>query len=354
MEKIKNIMWVFKKCIFIQFLLILSLPAVSINSPQDSIGIRTISNSNYIIHKVDKGETLYALARRYNIGVQQIIDANPESKKGLNIGQDLKIPYKGVVKNDSKSQTDQKIIHTVKSGESLYVISQKYGVTVNNIKKWNGLKSNNISIGKRLSIYPSSEVAEMIYEDKKIRENNGKNIHIVNSGETLYSISKKYNITTDNIKEWNRLESNDLRIGQELIIGYAETGDQSIKIVSNLEVEDDSKEELVVKTEKVEEVDMVKAEEVTNYKRVTQKGVAKVIEGSETTQKYLALHRTAPIGTIMQIRNEMNDLSVFVRVIGKLPETTENTNLLVKVSQTAYDRLGAIDSQFQVEITYHP
>lgn len=327
------------------------MPAYAISIPQDSVGIRVINNSNYIIHKVDKGETLYALSRRYDVGVQQIIDANPGSKKGLNTGQELKIPYKGPAKIEQK---DQKIVHTVKSGESLYVIAQKYGVSVNNIKKWNGLKNNTISIGKRLAIYPSSEVAEKISENKKIIENNGKKIHIVNRGETLYSISNKYSISTDNIKEWNRLESNDLRIGQELIIGYAETGDQSITIVNDLEVVEDNKETIIITKEKVEEVDMVKAEEVSNYKRVTQKGLAHVIDGSETTKKYLALHRTAPIGTIMQIRNEMNDLSVFVRVIGKIPETTENKNILVKVSQTAYDRLGAIDSQFQVEITYHP
>jgi len=344
-------MLVYKKCIFIQFLILLYLPAMAIHSPQDSVGIRTINSSNYIIHKVDKGETLYALSRRYNIGVQQIIDANPGSKKGLNIGQELKIPYTSTANSDQK---EQKIIHTVKSGESLYIIAKKYDVSVNNIKKWNGLNSNTLSIGKRLTIYPSSEIVEEISENKKIIENNGKKIHIVNKGETLYSISKKYSISTDNIKEWNRLESNDLGIGQELIIGYAQTGDQSITIVNDLEVEEDSKEEIIITKKKVEEVDMVKAEEVNSYKRVTQKGIALVIEGSETTKKYLALHRTAPIGTIMQIRNEMNDLSVFVRVIGKLPETTENKNILVKVSQTAYDRLGAIDSQFQVEITYHP
>jgi hypothetical protein len=50
----------------------------------------------------------------------------------------------------------------------------------------------------------------------------------------------------------------------------------------------------------------------------------------------------------------MNDLSVFVRVIGKLPETGENSTILLKISRTAYDRLGAYDSQFPVEITYHP
>ena len=56
----------------------------------------------------------------------------------------------------------------------------------------------------------------------------------------------------------------------------------------------------------------------------------------------------------MQIKNEMNDLSVFVRVIGKIPDTDDNRNVLIKFSKVAYDRLGAINEQFPVEITYHP
>ena len=99
---------------------------------------------------------------------------------------------------------------------------------------------------------------------------------------------------------------------------------------------------------------MQKAGNTGNFKKVSEKGIAQVIEGSEETNKYLALHRDAAIGTIMQIKNEMNDLSVFVRVIGKIPETDENRNILIKVSKVAYDRLGAINDQFPVEITYHP
>jgi len=66
------------------------------------------------------------------------------------------------------------------------------------------------------------------------------------------------------------------------------------------------------------------------------------------------MHRTAPIGTIMQVKNEMNNLTVFVRVIGKLPDTGENTNVTIRISKTAYDRLGAIDKRFPVEISYIP
>ena len=61
-------------------------------SPSDSIGIRTINQKSYIVHKVEKGETLYALSRKYKIDVQSIMNANPGSKNGINIGQELIIP----------------------------------------------------------------------------------------------------------------------------------------------------------------------------------------------------------------------------------------------------------------------
>ena len=84
-----------------------------------------------------------------------------------------------------------------------------------------------------------------------------------------------------------------------------------------------------------------------------QTGLAELIEGTSGNRKYLALHRSAPIGTIMKVRNEMNNREVFVRVMGKLPDTALNDKLVIKISKSAYDRLGAIDPSFRVEVTYY-
>jgi len=119
-------------------------------------------------------------------------------------------------------------------------------------------------------------------------------------------------------------------------------------------VEEEAIEDVEVQTIVIPEPEMKKADDTGDFRKVTEKGIAQVIDGSESTNKYLALHRKAAIGTIMQIKNEMNDLTVFVRVIGKIPATDDNKNILIKVTKVAYDRLGAIDEQFPVEITYHP
>ena len=98
---------------------------------------------------------------------------------------------------------------------------------------------------------------------------------------------------------------------------------------------------------------MRSSESVKNSDEVLQTGLAELIEGTSGNRKYLALHRNAPVGTIMKVRNEMNNREVFVRVMGKLPETALNDKLVIKISKSAYDRLGAIDPRFRVEVTYY-
>ena len=68
--------------------------------------------------------------------------------------------------------------------------------------------------------------------------------------------------------------------------------------------------------------------------------------------KFYALHRTAPIGTIIKVTNRMNNNSVYVKVIGILPSTGDNENILIKITQAAAQRIGALDQRFQAELSY--
>jgi hypothetical protein len=87
--------------------------------------------------------------------------------------------------------------------------------------------------------------------------------------------------------------------------------------------------------------------------RVVESGLGAPIDKS-VTDKYLALHKTAPVGTIMQVKNSGNGLSVYVRVIGKLPDTGENNDILVRLSPRAVQKLGTADARFRVETNYIP
>ena len=95
------------------------------------------------------------------------------------------------------------------------------------------------------------------------------------------------------------------------------------------------------------------SENINGSDEVKEGGLAELIEGSEGNRKYLGLHRTARPGTILKVRNELNNREVFVRVVGPLPDTGVNNNLVIKISKSAFDRLGAIDTRFRVEVTYY-
>ncbi|MBQ9853809.1 MAG: LysM peptidoglycan-binding domain-containing protein, partial [Bacilli bacterium] len=93
-------------------------------------------------------------------------------------------------------------VYVVKSGDSLYKIANKYGVSVDDIKKANNLSSNLLSIGQKLVI----------------PEKDSGNVYVVKSGDSLYKIANKYGVSVDDIKKANNLSSNLLSIGQKLVI----------------------------------------------------------------------------------------------------------------------------------------
>ncbi len=112
--------------------------------------------------------------------------------------------------------------HTVQSKETLYAISKKYGVSIADIKSWNGLQQNLISPGQRLRVKAKAE--EMVSKGAVttpivqtiVTSPPAPSLHTVSKGETLYSISKKHNISIDLLKSYNNLTSNTLSIGQQL------------------------------------------------------------------------------------------------------------------------------------------
>lgn len=152
------------------------------------------------------------------------------------------------------------------------------------------------------------------------------------------------------IKEWNALTSEDLRIGQSLFVSqpmYSSEpqAKQPMEAAQN-------QTQVIVKPIESNPVITI-SESVKDKDEVKESGLAELIEGTDGNRKYLALHRTVAVGTILKVRNEMNNREVFVRVVGKLPETAMTDKLLIKISKSAYDRLGAIDPRFRVEVVYY-
>lgn len=151
-------------------------------------------------YKVMKGDTLYSIANKLDTSVDELKKLNKLMNNNLYIGQVLKIPTKIVDIGD----TD---IYQVMSGDTLYSLANKYNITVDELKKLNDLIDDNLIVGQLLSVPSGLSTA---------------NTYIVSPGDTLYSIAKEFNTSVDKLKEINNLSNNLLSVGQKLIIPVVE------------------------------------------------------------------------------------------------------------------------------------
>lgn len=158
-------------------------------------------------YTVKSGDNLYAIASRYGVTVDQIKATNNLTSNTLSIGQVLTIPVSGT------TPPIEVTTYTVKSGDNLYSIANKYGVTVDQIKAANNLTSNTLSIGQVLTI-PTIGVIPPVTGTT----------YTVQRGDSLYSIAEKFGVTVDQIKAANNLTSNLLSIGQQLVIPSTAAG----------------------------------------------------------------------------------------------------------------------------------
>ncbi len=177
-----------------------------------------VNGKLYYIHKVKKGETLYSICKAYNVLQKDIAIENPSIFNGLTVGQKLKIP----VINDGYGNIDTNLyyIHKVKKGETLYSISRKYKIKVKKIVKANPQVENGLKVGQILQVPKSNIKIPKNTENtttKNITDTTKYKYHTVIKHETLYSLSKLYNISIDSIKIFNpEIKTKGLKTGMIL------------------------------------------------------------------------------------------------------------------------------------------
>ncbi|MCZ6705007.1 MAG: LysM peptidoglycan-binding domain-containing protein, partial [Bacteroidetes bacterium] len=151
------------------------------------------------VYTVRRGDTLGKIADRFKVSVSQLQSWN--NLRGTRIISGARLS----IYTDPRSvPTSGQITYVVKSGDTLSKIATRYGVTVANLRRWNGINGSRIRIGRRLNIRSGSG-SEMV-------------IHTVRRGDTLIGIASRYAVTVAKIKEWNTLRSNTIRVGQQLNI----------------------------------------------------------------------------------------------------------------------------------------
>lgn len=208
-----------------KFLRVLCLATILSVAPAGMIVAQ--STAGHFIHTVTKGQSLYSISSMYNVSIADIVKENPGSDAGIKVGQSLKIPQKG---------DNQVTFHTIQSGETLYKLSVKYGVSVERICQANpGLSAKNFRVDQVIAIPPvakseqvSAEVVDQLpvspakveKKDESLKPN-CRDMHRVERKETVYSICKQYGITEEELLAANpEIKNKKLKKGKFLCIPY--------------------------------------------------------------------------------------------------------------------------------------
>lgn len=318
-------------------------------------------------HVVKAKETLYSLARLYNVHPRELAAYNNiPVGTGLTLGQVIKIPANPTMAPlppaTEKKEEPAKEPELKKEPET-----KKETV----IKKEPVTKTTTVTKG-----------GAPVY-------------HKVAKKETLYHISKLYNITIDDIKKWNKISGDGVSEGTNLIIGYGngvaskpseieketkpvETVKETKPVVKETPktIEPEKKEaDKVVKAEPVKK-EPVKKEEINNVtgkdfkggvfkniyekqvndkdKLAEEKGLAGIFKSTSGWEdgKYYCLTNTAAPGTIVKITNPANQHSVYAKVLDLIPDLKQNAGLVIRISNAAASELGATSDNFESIINY--
>ena len=216
--------------------------------------LHSIVSTGFKSHKIRKGETLSKICRKYGVNKTTILKVNNLRTRKLLVGQNLRIPYSTITyqllpegsKNALAAYKDSLILHRIKPGETVSKIAFKYGVPPEMIVEWNGLKSvHRIRAGQQLALYinkngsrlTGTQLTEKTANKRNLKTANGKSriiflaadkkkLHIedsgpfryyqVRSGDSLWTISRKFRISTTELKKLNNLKSNLIHPGSKL------------------------------------------------------------------------------------------------------------------------------------------
>lgn len=349
---------------------------LSINAfAQNDKGLKVINGKEVMLHKVLSKETWTGIARTYNLSIDDVKSVNPgiaDLKEGQIINVPL-MPSLPSVKESASNKPSPAVTsatpvvnnvssnlplnngekssaskHTVKEKETLFGIAKKYGVKVDDLKKWNA-NIVTVKIGQVINV--KNPYGKKQEENLKI-DTDRKEI-LANAVESKVEVKsdvkdKPAPVKAETIKTQNAVvqkEKAEAKADQNVevkpaIIEKAETKISSATVLDNDQKNSSKKSE-------------VKSNNGSVVREYNETGMAAWIkDGSLNQNKYYALHRTAPLGTIVKVNNRMNGDYVFVKVVGQLPDSGDNDKQIIKISEAAARKIGAVNEHFQVELSY--
>ncbi len=274
----------------------------------DSVGVIRFNGKSYILHKVDKGQTMYALTRRYGTTIADIKEANPGLSDQITENETIRIP---LVARAAAPAPDAK--------------------------------------------KPAAASAPVQSAPPAQQAQAPGGVHRVEVGQTLYSIAGKYGVSMDDIRRWNGMQSDNIILGQEIIVSARKFEDQKpARVVASVSPDTAALKSKPAVAEKVVKPAEA-AEEPRSVEVVARRetGLAEIIDVSDhASTKYVALHKNAPVGTLIEVRNEFNQETILVKVIGRLPDTSVNQDIVIKLSANAFEKVSPNTRRFRAALSY--
>ncbi|MDP2387130.1 MAG: LysM peptidoglycan-binding domain-containing protein [Bacteroidota bacterium] len=210
-----------RKITLLSVFLCLALSACSQTATKSTV-TQTISGKKYYIHKVEKGQSLYAISKIYETDLNAIVLENPEAIDGIKPGQELKILFNkeaGTSVSSSKDFENYEI-HKVAKGETIYGICKKYNVSEKDFNNWNPEAKSGLKDGQLLKV---GLKAKSTNSNTVITPTQTYETYVVEKGETVYAITKKFNLNIDDFYTMNPEAKNGLSTGQIVNIGTKKT-----------------------------------------------------------------------------------------------------------------------------------
>lgn len=130
----------------------LLLFSLVLSSAPDSLRSEVINGKVYVVHQVGEKETLYGIAKRYGASIADVLAQNPAADAGIEVGQILKVPYTPRIKGQPPKVTADGVLHKVAPKETLFSIARQYNVSVDDLKAWNNLKETSLNLGQEIVI----------------------------------------------------------------------------------------------------------------------------------------------------------------------------------------------------------
>ncbi len=324
-------------------------------------------------HVVKKGETLYSLSQKYNTTVSRLLDLNPAIvNNNLQTGSSIKVPLlqEDVSYKKVKIGPPQYLIpvtYTVDKGETIYSISKKVNNNIETLRMWNDMKTDKIKAGQKLIIgYTNSDegkVNNKMIVDATVK--NSTNTTTVTEKVTPKKEDEKKSVTESKKNETPSqvkdktivIKENKKTLNTENVPGTVvapqvknDTNDTDKKNTTTVTPPESPTSTNSITTPTSVNKSLNPADGKLVY--ITEKGVATWTKSNNDDGQFYALHPTALSGTVITVKNIMNNKTIQVKVIGKLPNTADNQNVMIKLSYSAAKELNVLDDKFLATINY--